>query len=80
MEENSSKAMLVFSKENYKLMLIGISIIVFGFALMSGGGSDDPNVFNPEIFSHRRITVAPLIILFGYGFEIYAIFKTPKKD
>ena len=66
-------------KENYKLMLIGIGIIVLGFILMAGGGSDDPNVFNEEIFSFRRITLAPLIVLFGFIFQIYAILKKPKE-
>ncbi len=66
--------------ENYRLMAIGFGIIVLGFILMIGGGSDDPNVFNPEIFSFRRITLAPLLLLFGFLFEIYAILKKPKKD
>lgn len=65
-------------KENYKLMAIGFAIIVIGFILMAGGGSDDPNVFNEEIFSFRRITLAPIVLLFGFGFEIYAIMKKPK--
>ncbi len=67
-------------KENYKLMLIGLLIIVVGFALMIGGGSDDPNVFSEKIFSFRRITLAPLIVLFGFIFQIYAIMKKPKTD
>ena len=62
-------------KENYRLMAIGIAIIIVGFILMSGGKSDDPNVFNPEIFSFRRITLAPLVLLFGFIFEMYAIMK-----
>lgn len=66
--------------ENYRLMAIGFGIIVLGFILMIGGVSDDPNVFNPEIFSFRRITLAPLLLLFGFLFEIYAILKKPKKD
>lgn len=65
-------------KENYKLMAIGFAIIVLGFILMAGGGSDDPNVFNPEIFSFRRLTIAPILLLFGFVFEIYAIMKKPK--
>ena len=64
---------------NYKLMLIGLAIIVLGFVLMAGGGSDDPNVFNEEMFSFRRITHAPLHVLFGFAFEIYAIMKKPEK-
>ena len=67
-------------KENYKLMAIGFVIIIIGFILMAGGGSDDPNVFNPDIFSFRRITLAPMVLLFGFIFEIYAIMKKPKDD
>ncbi len=65
-------------KENYRLMAIGFGIIILGFILMIGGGSDDPNVFDPDIFSFRRITLAPLVLLFGFLFEIYAIMKKPK--
>lgn len=67
-------------KENYKLMAIGFAIIVVGFVLMAGGKSNDPNVFNPDIFSFRRITLAPVILLFGFAFEIYAIMKKPKNN
>jgi hypothetical protein len=64
--------------ENYKFLIIGFAIIILGFLLMIGGGSSDPNVFNQkEIFSFRRITLAPLVILFGFGFEIWAIMKKP---
>jgi len=62
-------------KENLKLMVIGLAIIVLGFLLMTGGKSNDPSVFNPEIFSFRRITLAPMVVLFGFLFEIYAIMK-----
>jgi len=66
-------------KENYILLSIGFIIIVFGFILMIGGGSDDPNQFNEEeLFSFRRTTLAPLIVLFGFIFEIWAIMKKPK--
>jgi membrane-bound ClpP family serine protease len=67
-------------KENYKLMAIGFAVIVLGFILLAGGGSDDPNVFNPDIFSFRRLTIAPIILLLGFLFEIYAIMKKPKSD
>ena len=68
-------------KENLKLMLIGLGIIILGFALMTGGKSNDPNVFNKEIiFSFRRITLAPLVVMFGFLFEIYAIMKKPKSE
>ena len=66
-------------KENYILLIIGFAIIMIGFLLMMGGKSDDPNVFNPEIFNFRRITLAPILVLFGFMFEIWAIMKTPKE-
>jgi hypothetical protein len=65
-------------RENYKLMAIGFGIIILGFILMIGGRSNDPNVFSPAIFSFRRITLAPLFLLFGFIFEIYAIMKKTK--
>ncbi|WP_306641214.1 DUF3098 domain-containing protein [Sanyastnella coralliicola] len=67
-----------FQRQNYILMLIGMGVVILGFILMSGGGSDDPNVFSEEIFSFRRITLAPLVVLGGYGFIMYAIMKKPK--
>lgn len=73
MEEN--KEGFLFEKVNYKFLLIGLSIIALGFILMTGGGSDDPNVFNPEIFSFRRIRLAPTTVLAGFGIVIYSIFK-----
>lgn len=61
-------------------MLIGAAILVLGFLLMAGGGNPDPNVFNAsEVYSARRITVAPIVILIGIVVEIYAIFRQPKK-
>lgn len=65
-------------KENYKLLAIGFACIVFGFILMTGGGSNDLNVFNPAIFSFRRVTLSTMMVLFGFLFEIYAIMKIPK--
>lgn len=73
-ESENSKKML-FSKKNYLFMLIGLAIIVLGFVLMAGGGSDDPNVFNYEMFSFRRITLAPFLVLLGFGVEAFAIMK-----
>ena len=67
-------------KENYILLIIGFLIIIIGFILMIGGGTDDANVFNEkELFSFRRITLAPMIVLFGFIFEIWAIMKKPKE-
>ncbi len=69
-----------FAKENYRLLITGVIIIVIGFILMIGGGSDDPDVFDPAIFSFRRITLAPLLTLFGFIFIIYAIMKKPSES
>ncbi|MBK9176401.1 MAG: DUF3098 domain-containing protein [Flavobacteriales bacterium] len=67
---------LAFTATNYKLLLIGLAIVVLGFLLMSGGGNGDPNAFDAsEIFSTRRITVAPIVTLIGYLFVVYAILK-----
>ncbi len=69
----------LFGKENYTWIIIGLAIIALGVIMMVGGKSNDPNVFNPnEVYSFRRITVAPVLILIGLGIEIYAIFRKPK--
>ncbi len=62
-------------KKNYTMIAIGFGIVVLGFLLMIGGKSDNPKIFNPAIFSFRRITLAPVIILFGFIFEIWAVMK-----
>lgn len=67
------------AKGNYKIFLAGVVLIVLGYLLMMGGGSDDPNVFNPEIFSFRRITLAPLVCLAGFATIMVAIMRRPKK-
>jgi len=66
-------------KENYILLIIGFVIIIIGFLLMIGGKANSPNEFNPKIFSFRRITLAPIIVLAGFIFEIWAIMKKPKE-
>jgi hypothetical protein len=68
----------IFNKKNFIFMFIGFGLIALGFLLMSGGGSDDPNVFNPEIFNFQRISLAPMLVLLGFGVEIYAILLTDK--
>ena len=67
------KKKLLFGKRNYKFMLIGLCFIALGFILMSGGGSEDPNVFNEEIYSFRRIRLAPMLVILGFIIEVYAI-------
>jgi membrane-bound ClpP family serine protease len=73
------KVEFALGKENYRLLIIGFAIIVFGFILMIGGKAESPDVFNEEVFSFQRITLAPIIVLFGFIFEIYAIMKKPKE-
>jgi len=79
MKNNDQKPVFLFENVNYKILLIGIGLIALGFILMSGGGSDDPKVFNEAVFSFRRIRLAPTVVLIGFGITIYSIFKSPKK-
>jgi hypothetical protein len=67
-----------FGKRNYQLMIVGLLLILLGYFLMSGGKSEDPNVFNPEIFSTTRITTSVLLIIFGLGVEVVAILYKDK--
>jgi hypothetical protein len=69
----------LFGKENYRWMLVGIALVALGLILMAGGKSPDPNVFNKdEVYSVRRITIAPILILAGFVVEIFAIFRKDK--
>lgn len=69
----------LFTKDNYMWMLIGLAVMAVGFILMSGGKSADPKVFNKdEVYSHTRITIAPLLIVAGLVIEIFALMKKPK--
>jgi hypothetical protein len=69
----------LFGRDNYMWMIAGIVLVALGILLMSGGKSADPNVFKDnEVYSFRRITLAPIVILLGLGIEVYAIFKKPK--
>ncbi|MEC8663661.1 MAG: DUF3098 domain-containing protein [Bacteroidota bacterium] len=70
-----SPSNFAFGRSNYVWLGIGIAILMVGYLLMSGGGSDDPNVFDVSIFSARRITLAPTVVLAGYGVIFYAILK-----
>jgi hypothetical protein len=77
-KDNTKESEFAIGKENYKLLIIGFVIIISGFLLMIGGGSKDPNVFNMEIFNTQRTVIAPLVVIFGFAFEIWAIMKRPK--
>lgn len=78
-QEQEKKVQMPFGKDNYLWVIIGLLFILIGFLLMIGGGSDDPDVFNEAIFSFRRITLAPILVLIGFGIQFYAIMKKSKK-
>ncbi|MBA22009.1 MAG: hypothetical protein CMP52_01505 [Flavobacteriales bacterium] len=75
----STKKEFLFKKRNYQFLLLSIIIIGVGFVLMVGGGSSDPNIFNPEIFNFRRIRLAPTLVLIGFAVAVYSILTSPKK-
>ena len=74
------KTDFLFDKSNYKYVIIGILFIIIGFLLMLGGVSKDPNIFSEEIYNFQRIRLAPAFILIGFGIQVYAILKSPKKQ
>ena len=76
---NTEESEFLFGKKNYIIMIIGLIIIALGFILMAGGGSDNPAIFNEEIYNWRRIRLAPTLVILGLGIEIYAILTNPKK-
>ncbi len=78
--KEASKSEFIFGKKNYKWMFIGLAFIAIGFILMSGGGSDDPNIFNEDIFSWERIRLAPTLVLIGFGIQVYAILLNPNSE
>ena len=70
----------IFDRTNYIIMIAGVVVILIGFLLMSGGATTDPNIFpKEELYSFRRITLAPIVVMFGFGIEIFAILKRPKE-
>lgn len=73
-EDKNDKTMPL-TMRNYVLMLVGAAVIVLGFVLMSGGGEATPEEFHYEIFSWRRITLAPILVVAGFAFEIYAVLR-----
>ena len=78
-QKKNTKPIFIFVSQNYKWMFIGLGFIALGFILMAGGGSDDPNIFNSEIYNIQRIRVAPTLILIGFGVQVFAILKKFKK-
>ena len=73
------KKELAFDKMNYILLAVGMAVVVVGFILMSGSGSTETS-YDPDIFSARRIKVAPVVCLVGFVSMIYAVIRKPKKD
>ena len=73
----NKKNKMLFGNRNYKFMILGLIFIAVGFILMSGGGSDDPNIFNEEIYNFRRIRLAPILVVTGFIIEVYAILTKP---
>lgn len=71
-------ANFLFGKMNYILLFVGLAFIVLGYLLMIGGGSDDPAVFNKDIFNFQRIGLAPFLLVVGFAVEIFAIMWHPK--
>jgi hypothetical protein len=81
MKKNTGPKKFLFEKRNYRFLFLALSLIGLGFILMAGGGSDDPNFFNEEIFNFRRIRLAPTLVLIGFGIAMYSILtrETTKK-
>ena len=76
--KKEKKQAFLFGKRNYIMMLVGLFVIALGYVFMAGGGSDDPTVFNEEIYNWQRIRLAPTLVIIGLGIEIYAILANPK--
>lgn len=79
MSKEPRKPGFAFGKENYYILIAGVVIVAIGYLLMVGGGSDDPNQFHEdEIFSTRRITISPIVILAGFVVVLYGIMRKPR--
>jgi hypothetical protein len=77
--KNKPETDFLFDRSKYILLISGLVVTALGFILMAGGGSDNPNEFSNDLFSFRRITLAPFLVLLGYGIAIYSILKSKKK-
>jgi hypothetical protein len=73
------KPVFAFGRKNYILMFVGLGFLVLGYLLMVGGGSDDPNVFSPDLFNFQRLTLAPILLVIGFIVEVFAIMIKPKE-
>lgn len=79
-KEDSNRFQFAFGKINYILMIAGLLVLALGYVLLTGGGSDDPEVFNPAMFDNRRLFTAPILIVLGFVIEIVAIMYKSKKE
>lgn len=79
-DQHKAEGEFLFGKKNYMIMIAGAVVILIGFALMLGGGSDDPSVFNEEIYNFQRIRLAPTVVLIGLAIEVYAIMANPGQE
>lgn len=79
-EENQKQFTFVFEKSNYIIMIVGVVLLALGYIFLTGGGSDDPNVFNEAMFDGRRLYLAPILIILGLVTEIVAIMYKRKKN
>ena len=80
MSKEIKKTGFAFGKDNYRILTIGVVIVVVGYLLMIGGGAENPNDFNEdEIFSFRRITLSPVVILAGFVTVLFGIMKKSKE-
>jgi len=78
MDNKNRNKRFLFGSKNYKLLLISIVILLIGFFLMSGGGSNDPTKFNSEIYNFKRIRLAPTLVIIGFLFSIFSILSRNK--
>ncbi len=76
--DEDAEGRMPFGRRNYLWMLVGLGVVIVGFLLMSGGGSDDRAAFNEAMFSFRRITLAPIVVIAGFAIEVFAIMWRPK--
>ncbi len=80
-KSSAPQGKFMFDQMNYTLLMIGLVVLVIGFIAMTGGADHDPNVFSKaEKFSFRRVTLAPILVLLGFGIQIVAIFYRSKGD
>lgn len=77
-ESHAAPVNFVFGRDNYIFMIAGVIVLIIGYLLMVGGGSDSPETYNPEIFNTQRITIAPVTLLIGFGIVLFGIMKKPR--